>query len=176
MLQSQITSAPVVKLDGVMVGIVSEKDIMESLGCGEGWDATLGRIMTTRVIHYDRSTPAHIIFEFLCRVQIRRVIIVEEGRPVGIVSRGSFLRWVQNYIGQYEGPEIDTRPHLLQTADAITQRAMLLKDELECDPAEVLAPVVTGVTTMQTLMCELLSWARRASNSRGSERFAGINE
>ena len=176
MLQCQITSAPVVNSDGVMVGIVSEKDIMESLGCGEGWDATLGRIMTSRVIHYDRNTPAHVIFEFLCRVQIRRVIIVEEGRPVGIVSRGSFLRWVQNYIGEYEGPEVDSRPHLMETANALTQRAMLLKHELESDPTEVLAPVVTGVTSMQSLMCELLSWARRSSNSRGSERFAGINE
>ena len=90
-LRHEIDSAPIVNSDGSLAGIVSEKDIMEGLGHHEGWNALLAEIMTVRVIHYEPDTKAELIFEFLSRVQIHRVVIVENNRPVGLVSRGSFF-------------------------------------------------------------------------------------
>jgi diguanylate cyclase (GGDEF)-like protein len=161
-LKQEINSAPVVNAEGLLAGIVSEKDIMEGLGHQNGWNGTLADIMTPRVIFYDPETRAELIFEFLCRVQIHRVVIVDHGRPIGLVSRGSFLRWIQNYasVRQASDSAIDARPKLLKTADALTSRAQMLRDELEEDPDEIVKPVVNGVSSLQTLIGELLSWAR----------------
>lgn len=175
MLQCQITCVPVVDDDGLLTGIITEKDLMESLGSALGWQNSVASVMTCHVIKYEKHTPANVIFDFLCRVPIRRVVIVQEGRPVGIVSRGSYLRWMSNYIESFEPVDVDARLHLQETAGALCDRAVRLKEEIERGIPDDLAPVVTGVTNLQSLLQELLSWAK-CSSSRGCERFAGINE
>jgi diguanylate cyclase (GGDEF)-like protein len=174
-LAREINSAPVIRADGTLVGIVSEKDMMEALGQVQGWNTPVAQVMTSRVIHYEPSARAELIFEFLCRVQIHRVVIVENGRPIGLVSRGSFLRWIQNYVTVCQPAETrcDVRPELLRTANALTSRATLLRDELEVAPDEVVLPVVNGVSSMQVLIGELISWARCSPSIRDSENCAG---
>jgi diguanylate cyclase (GGDEF)-like protein len=162
LLCRQVSSAPVVDPDGMLVGIVAERDIMDALAVTDGWNAPVERFMTTRVIQYPPETPAAVIFEFLSRVQIHRVVIVEHGRPVGLVSRGTFLRWAQNYV-QAIGPlynQTNARPNLLLTADALTRRARDLQDKLQSSSDVLLAPVVSGVSSMQDMMSDLLTWAR----------------
>jgi len=44
------------------------------------------------VICYEEDTPIRVIYEFLCRVSIRGVVITKNGQPSGIVSRSSLLR------------------------------------------------------------------------------------
>jgi diguanylate cyclase (GGDEF)-like protein len=173
-LRQQISSTPVVNPDGTLVGIVSEKDIMEGLGHADGWNATLGAIMTPRVIQYEPDTKAELIFEFLSRVQLHRVVIVEEGRPVGLVSRGSFLRWIQNYVNvlQPSDAAVDARPKLIDTAHALSARAQLLRAELEDDPDEFVRPVVSGATSLQSLISELLAWARCSQTHPDIQEYA----
>ena len=91
LLCRKVSSAPVVNADGSLAGIVAERDIMEALGFSDGWSAPVERFMKTGVIQYEPETPAAMIFEFLCRVQIHRVVIVENTRPVGLISRGTFF-------------------------------------------------------------------------------------
>ena len=93
---------------------------------------------------------------------------VAVGRPVGLVSRGSFLRWIQNYVTVRQTGEmsLDVRPRLLKTAAALTTRAQMLRDELEEDPDEIVKPVVNGVSSIQGLIGELLSWARCSQTPR----------
>jgi diguanylate cyclase (GGDEF)-like protein len=161
-LAKQITSVPITHADGTLAGVVSEKDVMEALGHPQGWNARLSDVMTARVIHYDPDTPAELIFEFLCRVQLHRVVIVESGRPVGLLSRGCFVRWIQNYVTAHEpiGDPVDPRPDLLKTANALKIRANLLSDELHEDRDELVVPVVNGVSSIQILIADLLNWAR----------------
>ena len=118
--------------------------------------------MMPRVIQYEPDTPAAEIFEFLCRVQIHRVVITQQGRPVGLISRGTFLRWVQNYVRALARSFADenARPRLLKTADALSHQAHRLRDELHANTDELVAPIVSGVSSMQDIMSDLLSWAR----------------
>jgi len=173
-LRQNINSAPITHKDGTLAGIVSEKDIMEALGHAQGWNSPVSQIMTARVIHYEPDARAELIFEFLCRVQIHRVVVVENGRPIGLVSRGSFLQWMQNYANANQANDVafDARPELLKTADALTNRAQLLREELEETSDELVRPVVNGVSSIQTLIGELLSWARCSQTNRGSEEHA----
>jgi hypothetical protein len=97
-------------------------------------------------------------------VQIHRVVIVDETRPVGLISRGTFLRWAQNYVraNQQSFVEAAARPQLLEAADALTRRAQNLQDELETGAEEPIAPVVSGVSSMQDILADLLLWAHCA--------------
>jgi len=170
LLCRKVSSAPVVNPDGSLAGIVAERDIMEALGISDGWSAPVERFMRTAVIQYEPATPAFVIFDFLCRVQIHRVVIVREGQPVGLISRGTFLRWAQNYVATHplSFVEGNARPQLLEAAEALTRRANCLRDELHSGLEEPLAPVVTGVTSMQEIMADLILWARC---SHGNPRF-----
>jgi diguanylate cyclase (GGDEF)-like protein len=176
LLCRKVSSAPVVNDDGSLAGIVAERDIMEALGFSDGWSAPVERFMKTGVIQYDPQTPAAVIFEFLCRVQIHRVVIVEDTRPVGLISRGTFLRWAQNYI-QTNGPSFvdeNARPQMLEAAGALTRRAHCLQDELHSSPEQPLVPVVSGISSIQDIMADLLLWARCAQGAPQTEEFSPV--
>jgi CBS domain-containing protein len=91
--RTQLNAAPVVDGQGRLVGIVSEKDLLP-LVSSAGWSQLpVARIMKHNVVCYDESTPAKIVLDFLCRVTIRRVVIVSGGVPVGTIGRADLLRW-----------------------------------------------------------------------------------
>ncbi|MDX1961669.1 MAG: diguanylate cyclase [Pirellulales bacterium] len=166
-LQLRIASVPVVDDDGKLVGIVSEKDIM-LLDVGlDGWRKTVGDIMVTNVVAYDEQTPAKEIFEFLCRVSIRRVVVVRGGQPVGIISRDSFLRWFSNWIQAnktIDSFDADTdggrRPlrSMEATISTLMRQSQYLLDQLQTTESveDVVPYVVGGATCMQDLVNDLL--------------------
>jgi diguanylate cyclase (GGDEF)-like protein len=162
LLCRKVSSAPVVNADGSLAGIMAEREIMEALGFCDGWNAPVERFMKSGVIQYDPSTPASVIFEFLCRVHIHRVIIVEDTRPVGLISRGTFLRWVQNYYETDEPSfvEENARPQLLEAAKALTSRARCMQEELHTGDENPLVPVLSGISSIQEMLADLLLWAR----------------
>ena len=54
--------------------------------------------MRPNVISYEEDTPIRVIYEFLCRVSIRGVVITKDGRPTGTISRNSLLRWFRDWV------------------------------------------------------------------------------
>ena len=97
-LRGRINSMPVLDGAGRLVGMLSEKDLlgaMASLGC---WQQPVREIMKPNVICYEEDTPLLGIYEFLCRVSIRRVVITDQGRPTGTISRGALIRWFRNLV------------------------------------------------------------------------------
>jgi hypothetical protein len=70
------------------------------------------------------------------------------------------------------GASIDARPKLIDTAHALTTRAQLLRDELEEGPDEIVRPVVSGATSLQSLISELLAWARCSQANPNSQEYA----
>src|SRR5688500_18198659 len=97
-LRFRIGSAPVVDADGRLVGILSEKDVMTTMLRQDWYLLTVANVMQRNVVYYEDDTPAMFIYEFLCRVTIRSVIIVKEGKPVGLMNRGSLLRFFTNLL------------------------------------------------------------------------------
>ena len=49
---------------------------------------------------------------------------------------------------------------MLEAADALTRRAHYMQDELRASEEEPLMPVVSGISSMQDIMSDLLLWAR----------------
>ncbi len=95
-LKTQIESLPVVDRSGQLSGMVSEKNFISLIGNAARWNEPIGDLVTPNVISYPVGTPLRVIFDFLCRVSIRQIVIVDGNRPVGFLSRGHLLRWMRN--------------------------------------------------------------------------------
>ena len=112
LLGHRISALPVVDDDGRLVGIVSEGDLLRRLGHGgphRRWRelfrpasqpaadgiATHGKrvrdVMTRDTVAVEELTGVADIVDLLQSRRIRRVPVVRDGRPVGIVSRADLL-------------------------------------------------------------------------------------
>jgi CBS domain-containing protein len=115
MLDQHISAVPVVDGHGHLIGIVSEGDLMRRPELGterkRSWwlQAFVGNdykahefvrlhgrkardIMTREVVTVHEDTPIQEIVTLLEERRIKRVPVVHERRPVGIVSRANLLR------------------------------------------------------------------------------------
>jgi len=99
-LQSGTPSSPVLDAKGTLVGFLSEKDLMAAMASPDCWQREVHTVMRTNVISYEEDTPIRVIYEFLCRVSIRRVVITSGGYPTGTISRNSLLQWFRNWVIQ----------------------------------------------------------------------------
>jgi two-component system, cell cycle response regulator len=173
-LDSRISSAPVVNPSGNLIGMLSEQDVMWTMLWTDSWTKPVADIMQSNVVSYAEDTPMQAIFDFLCRVTIRRVVIVRDGRPTGVISRASLLRWFTNWAlshrdGRSDGdwppndaPAGRVRPRLTAAAAALVELAQRLLRELNDEEQEdPVPPVVAGVSKMQELMSDLLAYSRQ---------------
>lgn len=157
----RISAVPVVDRNGMLVGIVSEGDLLRRAEIGtdrrRSWwlqfissnrslaaeyvkchSHKVADVMTTEVITVDEATPIADIADLLETRHIKRVPVVRDGRPVGIVSRADLIR----ALAVLSGPGIDSK------ADDQAIRARLLaelKDQKwsAANPASVV--VIDGV-------------------------------
>ena len=98
LLCSGIPSSPVLDAAGRLAGFVSEKELMAAMASPDCWQRAVRTVMRTNVIRYEEDTPIRVVYEFLCRVAIHRVVITKEGRPTGTISRDSLLRWFRDWV------------------------------------------------------------------------------
>jgi two-component system, cell cycle response regulator len=171
-LRVRINSAPVIDEQGQLVGIVSEKDLMVVKQGTDAWEKHVSDVMKTNVVRYEDETPADAIYEFLCRATIRRVVIVRDGRPVGVVSRGSILRWVGNWgVAGVTHPysparELDDarrqtlREQLIRVLDALERHVGRLRQRADVDALDLGPAVVEEASRVQELASDLLGCAQ----------------
>lgn len=115
LLERHISAVPVVDADGILLGVVSEGDLIRRADAGTerhpSWWLTLvsdpeddarsylkshglraGDVMTHNVIVATEDTPVPQIAELLEKHRIKRVPVIRDGRVVGIVSRANLLQ------------------------------------------------------------------------------------
>jgi len=179
-LRSRISSTPVVDAEGKLVGMLSEKDLMASLVSLDWWHKPVREVMRPNVICYGEDTPIRAIYEFICRVSLRGVVIVDEGRVTGIISRGTLLRWYRNLVitkglldseaaatGEHELDPHRSKERLAETARELVLHASRLQDRFLEDADDLVPYVVGGATQMQELVNDLLAYSRYADETVG---------
>ena len=165
-LKSRINSAPVVDEEGKLIGILSEKDVLGIIFSQDAWTTPIEKIMQCNVVCYEEDADVQSICEFLSRVTIRRVVIVRDGRPTGVVSRGSLLRWYANAMGASDSTnptaalshsDESTRLKLIESAQAVAHCASQLADSISETVDDLTVPVIEGISKLQQLVNDFLA-------------------
>lgn len=178
-LRFRIAIAPVVDDDGKLVGVLSEKDVMAAMLQANWWQLKIADVMKTNVVCYEEETPALSIYEFLCRVTLRAAVIVKDGAPTGLITRGSLLRYFINTLGvsgqlpadrEYAvdanmSSGTDMQRRILQTVQAVNDEALDLRERLAAVDQqhlsqELLPCLVGGASRIQELANDLLACSR----------------
>lgn len=171
----RIHSAPVVDAEGRLAGFLSDKDLLASMLANSAWSQQVRELMKTNVVAYPDNTPLRTIYDFLCRVAIRRVVIVRDGKPVGAIARDHLLRWRHHAVqacGLYaasagEGAE-DREWSWKQMDDAaeeLVEHAARLRRLLAERPADAAPIVVSETSQLQELLVDLLSYSAPADRN-----------
>ena len=93
MIVSRISGFPITNHEGVLVGIVTELDLIRLLRSGKSLEYTLvDEVMTRDVITVDAEESVDRLMEILEEERIIRLPVVSNGELVGIVSRGDVLK------------------------------------------------------------------------------------
>jgi len=117
----RISGLPVVNDDNTVVGVVTEYDVIGKEG------ETVGDIMTRSVISVTPETDLEEVRRVLVHERIKRLIVLEQGKLVGIISRADLVkevanRWVCDVCGEVthseEQPEQCPRCHAPRVAAA----------------------------------------------------------
>ncbi|WP_207343318.1 CBS domain-containing protein [Arthrobacter sp. E3] len=96
---NRISGVPVVDDSGHVLGLVSEFDLLAKEG------TTAASLMTTAVISVSAGTKIADLRHLLIEKRVRRLPVLEDGRVVGIVSRGDIVsllatEWVCAVCGE----------------------------------------------------------------------------
>ncbi|GAC1402794.1 MAG: CBS domain-containing protein [Ktedonobacteraceae bacterium] len=97
--QHHISGLPVVNNDHVVVGMVTEYDVISKEG------QTVGEIMTHGVITITPDTDLEEVSHILVHERIKRLPVLHQGRLLGIISRADLvrevaMRWVCPVCGE----------------------------------------------------------------------------
>jgi hypothetical protein len=131
--------------------------------------------MKRNVVSYEEESPALAIYEFLCRVTMRGAVIVNQGRPTGLITRSSLLRYFMNELSVARGGGPNCQPALPESAlidklqnepadERVAAMVQVLSDEvadlsrrLENGAHDLLPCVVGGASRIQELVNDLLA-------------------
>ncbi len=94
LLEYGISGAPVVDLEGRLVGVVSEYQLLEALYSPEVKHDLLRDVMTRDPLTIAEDAPISEAANLLIVHRIRRIPVVREARVVGIIARRDLLRHV----------------------------------------------------------------------------------
>lgn len=95
MAKNNITGVPVVEDDMKLVGILTEKDVMNLFYAHEHEkNKTVGDFMSQTVVSFDRNTDLRDICDCLKDSNFRRVPVTSRGEVIGIVSRADVIQYI----------------------------------------------------------------------------------
>jgi CBS domain-containing protein len=92
LLRWHISGVPVVDNDGMLLGIVTEHDVMNFALSGDAASTRASEVMTKKVETYTPDILVAEIVNHFAAHKIRRVPVVEDGKVVGIISRRDIVR------------------------------------------------------------------------------------
>jgi len=93
LLRHLVSSVPVINKQGDLLGIVSEKDVLNIAHQSDATNQCVADVMRCDVITYEETASLSQILSFLSRSSLRSVVITSDGKPSGLITRASLIRW-----------------------------------------------------------------------------------
>lgn len=94
LVAKEISGMPVVDADEKVIGIISEKDILNFIFSGNIRNTKVMEAMTKKVVSFSSDTDIDKISLAISENKFRRVPIIDSGKLVGIISRRDIIRYV----------------------------------------------------------------------------------
>jgi len=95
MVEKNVTGVPVVDDDMLVVGILSEKDVLRLLHASEDEKRkVVEEFITHPVIHFDEEEDLDDVCDCLMNNYFRRVPVTSKGKLVGIISRRDIIGYI----------------------------------------------------------------------------------
>jgi len=94
LIENNITGVPVVNDNMTLVGIITEKDVLELLYNFEDKAQAVENYMAKDVISFDHEDDLVKICDSFLANNFRRVPILAEGKVVGIISRKDIIGYI----------------------------------------------------------------------------------
>jgi diguanylate cyclase (GGDEF)-like protein len=169
LLQFGISSMPVVDADGTLVGVLSESDLIGLVANPDTWGMPVEAVMRREVVCYQENTPLQSICEFLSCAAVQRVFIVRDGRPIGVVTRGSLLKSCKGLSGSRADATLATAlqlsgdvncARLTDGVRALAHYAAQLSGALSAHGDAAALSLVADVGRLQRLIDDLLTSSR----------------
>lgn len=108
LMKNNITGMPVVEDDMTLVGVITEKDVLNLFySSGHATNRTVSDFMTTPAVYFDLDEDLKHVCACLMENYFRRVPVTENGKVVGIVSRHDVL----NYMSRHDHDSAEDQEH-----------------------------------------------------------------
>ncbi len=94
MVKHNITGLPVVNDSYQIIGVISEKDILDILYHSKDSNVSIVNFMTRRVVCFDPDSNLDQLAESFRKNDFRRIPIVYKDKLIGLVSRKDVIRYI----------------------------------------------------------------------------------
>jgi CBS domain-containing protein len=99
-VEKKITGAPVVNVEGELVGVISETDIIRKTTSIGAWSpSTVGQIMTRPAVTVSPNETLQRVCEMMYNRRIHRVVVAEGTGIKGILTTMDILRAIATNLG-----------------------------------------------------------------------------
>jgi len=101
LLDNDITGLPVVEEKGLLVGVVSEKDMLRLYRSGDyAKEKKVKDFMTQPAVYFEDNENLDDICKCLVDSEFRRVPVTSMGKVIGIISRPDILKCIVESVGE----------------------------------------------------------------------------
>lgn len=95
LMSKNITGMPVVEEDMTLVGVITEKDVLNLFySSGQATNRVVSDFMTTPAVFFDEDEDIQKVCQCLMDNYFRRVPVTSNGKVVGIISRRDVLDYM----------------------------------------------------------------------------------
>ena len=100
LVQNRITGLPVIDEDNQLIGMVTEKDVLEVLYSGKIKGKTVENIMSTEIVAFNENDDLMSIIKCLFDNNFRRVPITYGGILKGIITRRDIIKFLSSKMAE----------------------------------------------------------------------------
>ncbi len=189
-LKTRIEALPVVDGKENLVGMISEKNFIPLIGNLDRWQESIADLVTPNVISYPADTPLRTVYDFLCRVSAKQILLMDGKTPVGFINRTSLLRWLRNRWASVTGrfaaivpdnsvrdiPYQDLRESIDALMRVLTNLNATLTDENGILPMVDRNRIVTLISQSQDIMDQVLKFSSPGVESLGGDSAGTLSQ
>jgi CBS domain-containing protein len=129
-------SCLIVSRDDCLLGIVTETDILKkaAMVCHNFHRIKVEQIMSSPIRSIPRSSSVMDASKIMEVENIRRLIVLQEGEPVGVITQTDMVRVMASYTASIEVSEIMTREAVLIASSATAREAaeLMASQDISC--------------------------------------------